>query len=76
MNTKIMDDFAGALLDPDRLDPLQAKALEMWRAEKFQWCCNLLCELEGELLTDWDCYNQMCVDCDEHNICFGGTDES
>ena len=66
-----MDDYAGALLDGDRLHPLQAEALERWRKPQFIRCCERLCELEQELLTDWDCYNQMCVDCDDHKECFG-----
>ena len=63
-------DYLFATLDEDMVHPLVGEALAAWRKPQFIKCCLHLCALEQEHLTDWDCYQQMCVDCYEHDKCF------
>lgn len=58
------------LRNHDRLNPVDAAALEMWGRKQFIKCRERLSELEKENYGDWEAYNLMCVDCESHDECF------
>jgi len=58
-------DAIGSAMPPDT-----AAALEIWGRKQFRECREELCRLEETDYSDWEAYNLMCVDCDEHDKCF------
>lgn len=53
----------------NRLSAKDAAAIEMWQRKQFRKCCDNLRAM-GEDFGDWDAYNTMCVDCEDHDDCF------
>jgi len=51
--------------------PYDVEALETWNRPKVVECFTTLTSFIQEELNDWECYERFCIECDEHDRCFG-----